>query len=458
MPAFCGGCACGAIRYECSAEPLFAARCHCRDCQRELGAGFVPVLGVPADAFRVTRGAPRGFTVTADSGHPTTRFFCADCGSPLFGRPGVAPEMVTIRAGSLDDPAAFRPARNLYVSRAQPWATMDPALPKLPRLPHSQEPRVPRTFSRETTTNELLEGVSLSGRRVLITGGSAGLGAETARALAAAGAHVVVTARDAAKGERAAAAARAGAAPGARVEVAELDLESLASVRACADRLLGEGRPLHALIANAGVMAAPQGRTRDGFETQFGTNHLGHFVLVNRLVPLLVRGAPARVVVLSSSGHRFADVDLEDPGFTRTPYDPWLAYGRSKTANVLFAVALDRRLAPRGVRACAVHPGGIRTELSRHLTEQTLQELVSRMARGGVKMKSVEQGAATSVWAAFIADAAEIGGRYCEDCSVAKLTQDAQTSAGVRAYALDPARAEALWRRSEEWVGERFPA
>ena len=316
-----------------------------------------------------------------------------------------------------------------------------------------------KTFSRETTTNELLEGVNLAGRRVLVTGGSAGLGAETVRALAAAGAHVILTARDPAKGERAAQAARAGAGRGARVEVQELDLESLASVRACADRLLAAGQPLHVLIANAGVMACPQGKTKDGFETQFGTNHLGHFVLVNRLVPLVLRGAPGRIVSLSSSGHRFSDVDLDDPNFERTPYDPWLAYGRAKTANALFAVELDRRLAPRGVRACSVHPGGIRTELGRHLTEATMQQLVSRMTRPGAPpFKTVEQGAATTIWAGFIADPAEIGGRYCENCGVSEVTSDPETLVGVRAWALDPVRAQALWRRSEELVGERFPA
>jgi NAD(P)-dependent dehydrogenase (short-subunit alcohol dehydrogenase family) len=315
-----------------------------------------------------------------------------------------------------------------------------------------------RTFSRETTTHELLDGVSLSGRRVLVTGGSAGLGAETVRALAAAGAHVIATVRDLAKGERVTEAARAGAAPGGKVELRQLDLESLASVRACADKLLAEGQPLHVLIANAGVMACPEGKTRDGFETQFGTNHLGHFVLVNKLVPLLVRGAPARIVSLSSAGHRFSDVDLDDPNFTRTPYDPWFAYGRAKTANVLFAVALDQRLAARGVRACAVHPGGIRTELGRHLNEATMKQLLGRMSRHGPpQFKTVEQGAATQVWAGFVADAVEIGGKYCEDCHVAELTNDPDASGGVRAYALDPARAEALWRRSEELVGERFP-
>ena len=225
----------------------------------------------------------------------------------------------------------------------------------------------------ETTTDELLEGKDLWGQRILITGGSAGLGAETARALAAHGANLVIAVRELAKGERAAEPIRAGAPPNASVELIELDLASLASVRACADKLLAEGKPLDVLIANAGVMACPQGTTAEGFETQFGTNHLGHFVFVNRLVPLAVAGAPSRIVTLSSSGHRMSDVDLEDPGFERTPYDPWVAYGRSKTANVLFAVALDRRLRERGVRACAVHPGGIQTELGRHLTPETWQ-------------------------------------------------------------------------------------
>ncbi len=314
------------------------------------------------------------------------------------------------------------------------------------------------TFGRETTIDELLEGVDLTGRRILVTGGSAGLGAETVRALAAHGAHVIMPVRDLAKGERAAAVAREAARSGGTVELCDLELESLASVRACADRLVAAGAPLHLLIANAGVMACPQGKTRDGFETQFGTNHLGHFVFVNRLVPLLLRGAPSRIVVLSSAGHRFCDVDLEDPGFERTPYDPWVAYGRAKTANVLFAVGLDRRLRARGVRAAAVHPGGIRTELARHLDQQAMAALMKRIQSSGApQFKSVPQGAATAVWAGLVADAAEVGGKYCEDCGVAKLTTDTNASGGVRSYALDPARAEALWARSEELVGERFP-
>lgn len=313
-------------------------------------------------------------------------------------------------------------------------------------------------FGWGTTTGEVLEGRDLSGQRILITGGSAGLGVETARALAAHGASVVLAVRDLAKGERAAEAVRADAAASASVELCELDLASLASVRACADRMLAEGKPLQVLIANAGVMACPQGTTADGFETQFGTNHLGHFVFVNRLVPLLLAGAPSRIVVLSSSGHRMSDVDLDDPGFERTPYDPWVAYGRAKTANALFGVALDRRLRERGVRACAVHPGGIQTELGRHLTPDTMRALMERYPRRDpFTFKTVPQGAATSVWAAAVADPAETGGRYCEDCGVAAVADSAEFAAGVRPYALDAAHAEALWARSEELVGERFP-
>jgi NAD(P)-dependent dehydrogenase (short-subunit alcohol dehydrogenase family) len=251
---------------------------------------------------------------------------------------------------------------------------------------------------------------------------------------------------------------RADASPGALVELCELDLASLASVRRASDRLLAEGKPLNVLIANAGLMACPQGTTEDGFETQFGTNHLGHFVFICRLVPLLLAGAPSRIVVLSSSGHRFSDVDLDDPGFARTEYDPWVAYGRSKTANALFAVALDARLHDRGVRACAVHPGGIRTELGRHLTPETMRLLMQRTGGAqGYAFKSVPQGAATSVWAAVVASADEIGGRYCEDCGIAALVDTVEAPAGVQAYALDAARAEALWVCSEELVGERFP-
>lgn len=313
------------------------------------------------------------------------------------------------------------------------------------------------TYGAETTTDELLAGVDLSGRRILITGASAGLGVETARALASRGANLVLAVRDLAKGGHAAETVRAAAAPNASVELREVDLASLKSVRACADGLLSEGKALNVLIANAGVMACPQGVTKDGFETQFGTNHLGHFVFVNKLVPLLLAGAPSRIVCLSSSGHRFSNVDLDDPNFERTPYDPWVAYGRAKTANALFALALDQRLRDRGVRACSVHPGGIRTELGRHLTPEMIQQMMQRVSTSRVTFKTVEQGAATSVWAAVIADSAEIGGHYCEDCHVAETKTDPDAMSGVRPHAQDPATAEALWARSEELVGEKFP-
>lgn len=312
-----------------------------------------------------------------------------------------------------------------------------------------------------STTDEVLAGVDLSGKRILVTGASAGLGVETARALAAHGADVVGAARDLAKAERATKGVLAQAAEGGgSLELVELDLASLPSVRAAADRLVAAGRSFDIVIANAGVMAPPFGQTQDGFETQFGTNHLGHFVLVNRIASLFASGA--RLVNLSSAGHRFADVDLEDPNFEHTEYDPWIGYGRSKTANVLFAVEFDRRHRGRGVRAAAVHPGGIATELGRHVTEAETQALVARLdarnAEAGLppfEWKTVPQGAATSVWAAAVAGAGEVGGRYCEDCHVAEL-REGDGMDGVRAYALDAERAEALWTKSEELVGERF--
>jgi NAD(P)-dependent dehydrogenase (short-subunit alcohol dehydrogenase family) len=282
--------------------------------------------------------------------------------------------------------------------------------------------------------------------------------------LAAHGAHVIGAARDLKKAESAMAQAWAEAKNGGGLELIALDLADLASVRACADQIVAAGKPLDLVINNAGVMACPLMRTADGFEMQFGTNHLGHFVLTNRIASLLRPGA--RVVALSSSGHRFADVDLDDPNFARGAYDPWVAYGRSKTANVLFAVAFDRRHRARGVRAAAVHPGGILTELSRHIGEAGIAASVERLnaalAAAGkppFQFKTVPQGAATSVWAGVVAPADEVGGRYCEDCHVTTLVTDAPldpSSGGVRPYALDPARAAALWARSEELVGERF--
>ena len=306
-------------------------------------------------------------------------------------------------------------------------------------------------FGAETTTDEVLEGVDLSGKRILVTGASAGLGVETSRALTAHGAKVVGAARDLAK-------ARAATAHIPGMELIELDLASLASVRKAADGLNADGRPFDVIIANAGVMACPFGKTADGFETQFGTNHLGHFVFVNRIAALL----KGRLVNLSSRGHRLSDVNLDDPNFETTSYTEFGAYGRSKTANILFAVEFDRRHKARGVRATALHPGGIQTELGRHMTPEVRDQLIADINANqpaGVPAftwKTIPQGAATSVWAAAVAPADAVGAHFCEDCHVAEIVEDPGLRAGVRAYALDGEHAKALWAKSEAMVGERF--
>ncbi len=311
-----------------------------------------------------------------------------------------------------------------------------------------------------STTDEVLQGIDLSGRRVLVTGVSAGLGVETARALAAHGAEVIGAARNLSKAQEATKPVREQAAHGGSLRLVQLDLASLDSVRRCADGLLASGKPFDLIIANAGVMACPQGATADGFEMQFGTNHLGHFVLVNRIASLLQ--AKSRLVNLSSAGHRYSDVDLDDPNFERSRYAEFIAYGRSKTANVLFAVEFDRRHKARGVRATAVHPGAIQTELGRYMTAGMREKLIAEINASQPKdaapfsWKSIPQGAATSLWAACVADAEAVGGRYCEDCHVAEVTTVPGLRGGVQPYALDPQRAQALWRKSEELVGERF--
>jgi NAD(P)-dependent dehydrogenase (short-subunit alcohol dehydrogenase family) len=324
-----------------------------------------------------------------------------------------------------------------------------------------------QTFGATSTTDDVLSGIDLRGKRILVTGVSAGLGVETARSLAARGANVIGTARDLTKGETVTAPIRkAAAANGGSFRLVETDLANLASVRKCADQLLREGEPIDVVIANAGVMATPFSYTTDKFEMQFGTNHLGHFVLVNKIAPLIRKGG--RLINLSSAGHRFSNVSLDDPNFVKTPYDPFVAYGRSKTANILFAVAFDKRHRERGVRAAAVHPGVIQTELGRHMDPSKLEGMLKQMdeqlaAEGKPRFawKTIPQGAATSVWAGVVAPAEEIGGRYCENCHVGEIVPEAVTisgvSEGVRAYALDPKMADALWKKSEEMVGESFP-
>lgn len=317
-------------------------------------------------------------------------------------------------------------------------------------------------FGAKSTTDEVLAGVNLTGKRVLVTGVSAGLGVETARALAAHGATVVGAARDLTKAHTATEQVRKDAAHGGSLELIELDLASLKSVRAAADKLVAAGKQFDIVIANAGVMATPKGKTADGFETQFGTNHLGHFVFVNRIASLMKPGS--RLVNLSSAGHRYSDVNLEDPNFEHTQYTEFGAYGRSKTANILFAVEFDRRHKAKGIRATAVHPGGIRTELSRHMTQKMMDDLLTSIqadsAKGGqaFEFKSIPQGAATSVWAGVVASADDVGGKYCEDCHVAEIVDNPDPSmrGGVRKYALNADHAKALWALSEKMVDEKF--
>lgn len=314
-------------------------------------------------------------------------------------------------------------------------------------------------FNSKSTADDVLAGVDLKGKRYLVTGVGSGIGRETARALAARGADVVGVVRDTAKAEGTTQPVRdAAALGGGAFELLAVDLASLQSVRDGADKLVAEGRRFDAIIANAGVMATPFGKTADGFETQFGINHLGHFELVNRLEPLLVDGG--RLVVLSSQAHRVSDVDLDDPNFDAQDYEPFVAYGRSKTANALFAVEFDRRHSHRGVRAASVMPGNSLTDLPRNFTEEQLQGLFETVgnarAEAGLppaQLKDISQAAATSVWAAVVADKDEIGGKYLEDVAVATVDDTANPFAdGVRLYALDGETAKRLWSKSEQLV------
>ncbi len=299
-----------------------------------------------------------------------------------------------------------------------------------------------------STVGEVLQGQDFRACRVLVTGVSAGVGLEISRALAHQGAAVFGAVRNPSKAQTAFEQAGIDTSPGGKVRLQHLDLASLASVRACAGELLERGDHFDAVIANAGVMAVPEGRTVDGFETQFATNHLGHFVLANRIASLLKPGG--RLVMVSSAGHRGADVDLDDTNFEQSPYNPLVAYRRSKTATILFAVEFDRRHRGRGVRATAVHPGAVLTDTTRELIK------AQPSAASAFTWKTVAQGAATPVWAGFVAPADDVGAHYCEDCRVAEVVDDPSAPRGVRSYALDPAHARALWLKSEEMVGETF--
>ncbi len=308
----------------------------------------------------------------------------------------------------------------------------------------ARQHKIPSGFGPHSTAAEVLRGVDLTGRLAVVTGGYSGIGLETTRALADAGAHVLVPARRRARAEDAVAGMDG-------VDVDELDLADLASVHGFADRFLATGRSIDILINNAGIMASPETRVGPGWEAQFATNHLGHYTLVNRLWPALTRDG-TRVVQVSSNAHQFSDVHWDDIHFEHG-YDKWQAYGQSKTANALFALQLDTLGQTFGVRAFSVHPGGIRTELARYMSEEEMAELDSRLRDSPTNtgLKTPQQGAATQVWAATSPQLHGLGGVYCEDCDIAEpAAPDTVLGSGVKAWATDPQRAARLWQLSAE--------
>lgn len=317
----------------------------------------------------------------------------------------------------------------------------------------AQEP-ISSGFGFDSTATDVLDGIDLTGSYAVVTGGYSGLGLETTRALAASGADVLVPARrpDHARSVLAEVGDTVGT-----ISVAELDLADQASVARFVEATVGAGRPIDILINNAAIMACPETRIGPGWEAQFGTNHLGHFTMTVGLWPLLIDEG-ARVISLSSTGHKASDIRWDDPMFEHGDYDKWIAYGQAKTANALFALHLDVLGEPHGVRAFSVHPGGIMTELQRHLPREEMQERGWIDENGNVNplFKSPEQGAATSVWAATTPSLDGMGGVYCEDCDVANRTDPEGPFArflGVDAHATDPSSAERLWAMSVELTG-----
>jgi NAD(P)-dependent dehydrogenase (short-subunit alcohol dehydrogenase family) len=305
--------------------------------------------------------------------------------------------------------------------------------------------RITTPFTAESTAAEVVDGIDLSGRRVIVTGGASGIGIETARALAGAGAEVTLAVRDLAAGERTAEdiVATTG---NKQVLVARLDLADQSSVAAFTAAWDG---PLHILVNNAGMMASPEMRTPEGWELQFATNHLGHFALTTGLHRPLAAAGGARVVAVSSSAHLRSPIVFEDIHFREREYEPWSAYGQSKTANVLMAVEATRRWADDGITANALMPGGIRTNLQRYVTDEELERLRAQSGAAGVSWKTPEQGAATSVLLATSPQLEGVGGRYFEDCNEAEPNQPG-TRRGVAAWALDPEAATLLWQVSLE--------
>jgi len=309
-------------------------------------------------------------------------------------------------------------------------------------------------YGPKTTAEEVIGTTKLDGRVAIVTGGYVGIGLETTRVLARAGATVVVPARNAEKAHKALAGME-------RVEIESVELSDPASVDAFAARFIASGRPLHLLINNAGVMAIPFEKSVRGFELQFATNHLGHFQLTARVWPALLKANGARVVALTSWGHAMGSVDLADPNFARRPYDKWKAYAQSKSANALFALALDARGKDDGVRAFSVHPGSVATELARSLSEDELRALRRTLQRSEESFlrKTPPEGAATSVWCATSSVLDGMGGVYCEDVDIGEpVPADSKEARGVRPWIMDRDLADRLWTQSEEWTRTRFTA
>ncbi len=321
------------------------------------------------------------------------------------------------------------------------------------------------TFGAESTTDQVLDGVDLTGQRVVVTGASSGLGEESTRALCAKGASVTMLARSPEKNEEAAARIRETV-PDADLSFGTLDLSNFESIRQCAKALRASHDRIDVLLNNAGVMACPEGRTSDGFEMQFGTNHLGHFLLTALVAAPLLAAESPRAITLSSAGHSMSDVNLDDINFSAGDYDPWIAYGRAKTANALFARGLAQRFGPDGLRSYSVHPGAIVTNLGRHLNDELIAEMMDRAkARKNdagesvpMKFKSVEAGAATQVWAAANSELSadpSANGAYLADCSVG-VEGASINGNGFMSYLLDQANTDRLWTMSEDLTGQVF--
>ena len=318
----------------------------------------------------------------------------------------------------------------------------------------TEQKPLPSGFGRETTAEEALAECDLRGKAAIVTGGHGGIGLETTRVLSNAGATVVIGSRDPKRAKIAVAKMK-------NVEVSQLDLASPKSIDRFANEFLGSNRALDLLISNAGIMATPLMRDDRGYELQFSTNHLGHFQLTARLWEALKKSRNARVVALSSVGHMWSGVDFSDPNFNKRPYDKWVAYAQSKSANSLFAVELDKRGREHGIRAFAVHLGGILTDLSKYMTDEELGTYGVHRVNGvltipdvtkvPMRFKTVKQGAATTIWAAVSSQLNGKGGVYCEDCNIAELVSaDSELHSGVRPWAVDKAAAEALWTLSEK--------